>query len=138
MSVAAPKTQAKEPIDLDVLIVCRKQHSDHRPRREVDDAAQEAIRQTADKVSRFNAHGRRLSRNDVQVVMLSQALVELSAGRKTEDLENGLEALLPRFREHVEQIFQRQEITDLTPQTFAQLYEQPVQLGLLDQLEPRT
>ena len=137
MSVAAPKAQAKEPIDLDVLIVCRKQHSDRRLRRELDEAAQEAIRQTADKVSRFNAHGRRLSRNDVQVVMLSQALVELSAGRKTEDLESGLEASLPRFRDHVEQIFLTQEITALTPETFAQLYDEPVQLGLLDQLEPR-
>ena len=69
--------------------------------------------------------------------MLSQALVELSAGRKTEDLEGGLEALLPEFRAHVEQISQGQEIGVLKPETFPQLYDQPVQLGLLDQLEPR-
>lgn len=137
MSVAAPKAQAKEPIDLDVLMVCRKQYSDHRPRRELDEAARETICQAGDKISRFNAHGRRLSRNDVQVVVLSQALVELSAGRTTEDLESGFETLLPRFRDHVEQIFQTQKIATLTPEIFAQLYEEPVQLGLFDHLEAR-
>lgn len=138
MSVAAPKAQAKEPIDLDVLVVCKKAYSDRRPRRELDDAGDRAIRDGQQKVSRFNAHGRRLSRNDVQVVLLSQALVELSAGRKTDDLESGLEVLLPRLRDHVEEIFAAQEIAPLTPHTFAQLYDEPIQLGLLDSIDPRS
>jgi putative DNA methylase len=134
MSVAAPKAQAKEPIDLDVLVVCRKQASDRRPRREVDQAAQEAVCKATSKVARFNDHGRRLSRNDVQVVVLSQALVELSAGRNTEDLEGGLEAVYPRLRDHVDEISGAQQIGEKKPDALIPAHDQPVQMGLLDQL----
>ncbi len=134
MSVAAPKSQAKEPIDLDVLLVCRKQSNDRRERQEWEKAASLAAAEAKDKVSRFNGSGRRLSRNDVQVVLLSQALVELAAGRATDDLETCLELALPRLRLQAEEIFlgQRVEPTSPPPVTAR---PKAVQLGLLDQLE---
>ena len=83
MSGATPKSQAKNPIDLDVFLICRKQCVDDRPMKSVDDAFIQAVQVASSKVRRFNALGRRLSRNDVKVVLYSQLLVELSPGRKS-------------------------------------------------------
>jgi putative DNA methylase len=81
MSVAMPKLAARSPIDLDVLMVCRKAATDRRPRTDEAAALDAGADAAATKVRRFNATGRRLSLNDVRIVVYSQALVELSAGR---------------------------------------------------------
>lgn len=77
MSVAAPKSQAKEPIDLDVLIVCRRwipaAVSDAEP-----NPWPEAEAVAAEQVARLRAGGRNLSRNDVRVVVMAQAARFLS------------------------------------------------------------
>jgi len=73
MSVAAPKSQAKEPIDIDTIVVCRKQSSFRRSG-ERSAACALARRQ----VQRLNATGRRLSRNDVRVIVSSCFLKYLS------------------------------------------------------------
>jgi putative DNA methylase len=78
MSVAAPKSQAKDPIDLDVILVCRKRDALAKGTtpfpKLVDDAAQEAAAQ----VFRLNHAGRSLSRNDVRVVLMAQIIKRLS------------------------------------------------------------
>lgn len=77
MSVAMPKQQAKEPIDLDIIIVCRKR------------AQLETLRWNGDlwgtvappaqeQVNRLRAAGRKLSRNDVRVIVTAQLLRQLS------------------------------------------------------------
>jgi putative DNA methylase len=86
MSVAAPKTQAKEPIDLDVLFVCRKKNEDKRAWISIQQALLRSEKLTASKMLRFNSIGRKLSRNDILVVFLSQLLVELSGGRDGDDI----------------------------------------------------
>ncbi|MBI3015784.1 MAG: helix-turn-helix domain-containing protein [Candidatus Tectomicrobia bacterium] len=113
MSVAAPKSQAKEPIDLDVLLVCRKRNSDHRIRSEQNVALQRAVASTSQKVSRFNGVGRQLSRNDVRVVLLSQLLVEMSVGRTADEVSAALEVVLPRTRGIIEKTWREQEICAL-------------------------
>lgn len=90
MSVAAPKSQAKEPIDIDVLFICRKINEDKRPSISIKQALTKSEKLTALKISRFNSVGRRLSRNDVRVVFFSQLLVELSAGRDEDDITQAL------------------------------------------------
>jgi putative DNA methylase len=85
MSVAMPKLAAKSPIDLDVLMVCRKTAGDRRGVSAPDAALATAQQAAGEKVLRFNRTGRRLSLNDVRIVVFSQALVELCAGRGTED-----------------------------------------------------
>jgi putative DNA methylase len=102
MSVAAPKTQAKEPIDIDVLLVCRKATADARRRTSDTDALACAAMKAEEKVRRFNQAGRSLSRNDVRVILLSQLLVEVSAGRAAGDMLAGLEAILPQTRDQIE------------------------------------
>jgi putative DNA methylase len=86
MSVAMPKLAAKSPIDLDVLMVCRRAADDRRPQRSLETAIEAAEAASREKIARFNRRGRRLSLNDVRVILFSQTLVELCAGRATEDV----------------------------------------------------
>ena len=77
MSVAMPKQQAKEPIDLDVILVCRKQSQLERHEWNVESwpiVTMVAMKQ----VQRLRSSGRRLSRNDVRVIVMAQLLRRLS------------------------------------------------------------
>jgi putative DNA methylase len=90
MSVAMPKNQAKEPIDLDVVIVCRKRDNNLLlPWVDVADL-QRVVTQSRSQVERFVRAGRRLSRNDVRVIVMAQLLKRLSA---LPALEEGLQVL---------------------------------------------
>ncbi len=84
MSGAIPKSQAKNPIDLDVFLICKKRCVDARAMKSVDDAFAQAMQVASSRIERFNALGRRLSQNDVKVILYSQLLVELSPGRKSD------------------------------------------------------
>lgn len=77
MSVAMPKHQAKEPIDLDIVIACRKAtcRYQHAPER----SWSAAVRTATSQIDRLRAAGRKLSRNDVRVVITAQALRHLSS-----------------------------------------------------------
>lgn len=108
MSVAAPKSQASEPIDLDVLLVCKKRLNDHRIRLAECDALMQSEHKTQNKVLRFNRTGRILSKNDVLVVLLSQILVELSPGRIEMECLEDFKGLLPNARMLIEQIYNQQ------------------------------
>lgn len=110
MSVAAPKSQAKEPIDLDVLLVCRKQNSDKRQRRTFAAALDAALVGARQKVARFNRVRRLLSRNDVRIILLSQLLVEICPERSCSEVEAELANLLPQTRSLVEQIWGEQSL----------------------------
>ena len=112
MSVAAPKSQAKEPIDLDVLLVCVKRSRDERPAITGQAAMAAARSATYERVSRFNKTGRRLSRNDVRVILLSQLLVGLSAGRNGNAISEELSRLLPGSKAAIEAIWGQQEVSD--------------------------
>ena len=68
MSVAMPKNQAKEPIDLDIIIVCRK--SDFTILPSIGDWREAATTQ----VQRFRSASRKLSRNDVLVIVMAQLI----------------------------------------------------------------
>src|SRR5437660_529267 len=83
MSVGAPKSQAKEPIQLDVVLVCRKQAADTRKRTDAEIAFQRAIEHATAKAKRLSDCGLTLSINDRRVVLISQFLVETCADRST-------------------------------------------------------
>jgi len=76
MSGAAPKNQAKEPIDLDIIIVCRKSAALQGNRFSLEQAIEHAEHQTRRMVS----SGRKLSRNDVRVILMGQLLRAVSQG----------------------------------------------------------
>lgn len=91
MSVAMPKRQAKEPIDLDVVLVCRK-------RTRLPYQVQEGVRSTVRseamaKAERLAKRGRRLSRNDVRVIVMAVLLLELSRLRNASEALAALDAI---------------------------------------------
>ena len=89
LSLATPKSQAKEPIDVDVVFVCRRRE-DHPLPGDVDvsqdsdellaDAAAGARRQ----VQRFAQAGRSMGCGDVRVAMTAQVVKRLSWRTRTE------------------------------------------------------
>lgn len=90
MSGAAPKSQAKEPIQLDVVLVCRKQTADLRRRSDTRIAFQRAVEHAGSKASRLKDCGLTLSVNDRRVILISQFLVETCAGRSAEQVSDAL------------------------------------------------
>jgi len=73
MSVATPKSQAKEPINFDIVIVCRKK-SGLLESTTVDEALQSA----KDKIVRLQKAGFRLSKNDLKIIVYSQIMLPSS------------------------------------------------------------
>jgi adenine-specific DNA methylase len=80
MSVAAPKTQAKEPINYDIIIVCRKRRGDRAllPLH-FNSILKQATADALDHATRLRACNRPLSRNDVRVILMSHVLLYLSS-----------------------------------------------------------
>jgi adenine-specific DNA methylase len=103
MSVAMPKLQAKEPIDLDIILVCRKRTGSPGAdwtRGVLREASAVAERQ----IRRLRIAGRRLSRNDVRVVVMSQLLRGISGSHSADEasalldaLDREIEALIDRL-----------------------------------------
>ncbi len=77
LSVAMPKSQTKEPIQLDVILVCRKSEEDLRPRLLALDACSKAVDSADNKLRRLMSSGLTLSRNDCRMVVFSQYLCAL-------------------------------------------------------------
>lgn len=77
MSVAMPKFQAKEPINLDIILVCRKR-SQLIPHPWNGDLWGTIRPKAAAQVRRLRDRGRRLSRNDVRVIVMAQLIRQLS------------------------------------------------------------
>jgi putative DNA methylase len=77
MSVATPKAQASEPIQLDVLLVCRKRDADCRPVQTPPDAWIYAEGVAHERCARLTAAGFTLSRHDRRVVRGAHFLVGL-------------------------------------------------------------
>lgn len=91
MSVAMPKHQAREPIDLDIIIVCRKRSQLGTYRRN-DDVWGTIRSVAAHQVQRMRSSGRHLSRNDVRVIVMAQFLRQLSNFQAMEAALSSLDA----------------------------------------------
>lgn len=76
MSVAAPKAQAKEPIQLDVVLVCKKREQDLRAPFEPKDL-DGVVERAYLKLARLRSIGLDLSRGDRQVAVISQLIAAL-------------------------------------------------------------
>lgn len=89
MSVAMPKLQAKEPIDLDIILVCRKR-SRMKTYRWNGDLWGTVAPPARAQAERLRASGRRLSRNDVRIIVMAQLLRQIS---RSPTLESALRLL---------------------------------------------
>lgn len=76
MSVATPKAQAKEPIQLDIIVVCRKGHFINGG---PPPPAEEGVRAARAKLQRLSNTGLTLSRNDIKIVLYGQLLTTLES-----------------------------------------------------------
>lgn len=83
MSVAAPKVQAKEPIQVDIVLVCRKLQSVREPLRSTESAVEIA----KEKVQRMREAGFKLSRNDRKVILFGQLLATLKEEKAIDEVE---------------------------------------------------
>lgn len=124
MSVAAPKKQAKEPIQLDIAVVCRKEATDRSwPSRR---AALAAARQ---KLSRLEEAGLILSVNDRRTVFFGQLLTTIGAADELADfaaaVENELQGSIPKSLES--------SSSAETGVRRRRLPQEPVQQSLLDE-----
>jgi putative DNA methylase len=75
MSVATPKSQAKDPIQLDIVVVCRKDTGKVKPL-----TTRQAGRSARSKMDRLEKAGFELSRNDKKIVLHGQMLATLKPG----------------------------------------------------------
>lgn len=110
MSVAVPKQQAKEPIDLDIIIVCRKSSTDSRPKLSTTEAFNVAINEAEKQIQCFWEAGRKLSRNDIRIIILSNLLVGLSPGRTSNKLQADFDKSAFGLSERIGVYFERQKI----------------------------
>ena len=90
MSVAAPKSQAKEPIQLDVVLVCRKAVQDTRRIRAATVVLGESASRSLDKLRRLASIGLNLSRSDRRLVFVGQFLAGLGHVACPEDAVHAL------------------------------------------------
>jgi putative DNA methylase len=104
MSVAMPKHQAKEPIDLDIIIVCRKR-SQLMPQHWDGDLWRMVTLVAAQQVRRFRDAGRRLSRNDVRVIVMAQLLRRLSISHTIEAAVRSLHASNGEIEALIEELY---------------------------------
>ena len=90
MMVAAPKAQAKEPIQLDIVLVCKKQGVDsqinHRVQATIEETSGRALR----KLRRLASIGLVLSQNDRRIVFMGQFLAGLDSMVDPETAVNAL------------------------------------------------
>lgn len=84
MSVATPKRQARAPIDLDIILVCRKRQDARVTALGHEEAWQRGVHVAAGQIRRLRGVGRSLSRNDVLIVLSAQILRFLSTSADPE------------------------------------------------------
>jgi len=84
LSVATPKSQAKEPIQLDIIFVCRERTQDCRASIAPSTTLTEAARCAREKLLRLRSLGLCLSLNDCRVTVISQFLKLLGAASSPE------------------------------------------------------
>lgn len=111
MSVAAPKQQAKQPIDIDIILICRKRPEAFKVKRWTDAKIKSAIASAQNQVKRFNAVRRQMSRNDVQAILMSQVICQLSTACVSERVDSTLQEISSRIEQTVEGIYSTQALT---------------------------
>lgn len=90
LSVAMPKSQAKEPIQFDALLVCRKADSDTRPRIEPAEALANASARSTRKAARLRQAGFTFSAGDRRLILVAQFLAEVSPHLTARELKEVL------------------------------------------------
>ena len=113
LSVATPKAQAKEPIQLDAIIVCRKASQDPRNACSPSAAIAAAERRAQEKIDRLRAAGLTISHNDCRVVLMGQLLAELCPQSRDQDARDLLMPLSEEIERILEAVTEHEKNRDL-------------------------
>jgi hypothetical protein len=103
MSVAVPKHSAKEPIDLDIILVCRKR-ARLKSQQWNGDLWSIVNLVAAKQVRRLYASGRQLSRNDVRIIVMAQLIRPLSISPNIETALSLLQESGGKIEETIEKL----------------------------------
>jgi len=115
MSVAMPKFQAKEPIDLDIITVCRKRGTSLTDASDPKTLIRSAVNEATEQIARFNGLGRSLSRNDVYVILMAQIIKRLSWQPLLEESLNLLDSSRTPIERAIKDLHQSQQIAERLP-----------------------
>ena len=107
MSVAMPKSQTKEPIDIDMILVCRKERFDQRDFQDDRAACERAEQKARHKAEKYLQKPRRFSMNDMKILLISQLLVELCPGRSAREVSNHLRVTIGSIDDTVQDLLDR-------------------------------
>lgn len=100
MSVATPKHQAQAPIDLDILLVCRKRGA---ATPDSDNSLwPKALQRSGNQIHRLRIAKRALSRNDVRVILMAQLIRELSAKKSTQSAVAELQSITGKIERQID------------------------------------
>lgn len=83
MSVAVPKWQAKDPIQLDIIIVCRRKTSSEHYKKAT---MEEALESARIKIERMGKAGFKLSKNDNKIIIFGQLLTAVRSASEIEKM----------------------------------------------------
>lgn len=106
MSVATPKSQAKEPIQLDIVLVCRPTEVDARSPREPAECVGVAASRGIEKLSRLRAIGLDLSLNDCRIMVISQFVSSIGPLSSSQAAVGALRSQQPRLEEVAQRAFE--------------------------------
>lgn len=115
MSVAMPKQQAKEPIDLDIILVCRKAGT--LPQTPAGHSWSAVALAARAQVQRLRQVGRALSRNDVRVIVTAQALRHFSALGEARRAREALEERLADIEGLIHQLHAAPSVNEMALNT---------------------
>jgi putative DNA methylase len=99
MSVAAPKQQAKEPIDLDIIIVCREWIA-----APTCEDFGSAVERAKAQISRLRSVNRKMSRNDIRVILMGQILRVMSCHSPSSVALKELQMLEKQLDQHIDEL----------------------------------
>lgn len=77
LALATPKSQAKAPVLIDAILVCRKRKCDDRTRVDPPEAVETALAVATTQLQRLTAAGHKATEGDKFVLMLAQFFVAL-------------------------------------------------------------
>ena len=109
MSVAMPKLQAKEPIDLDIILVCRKRSCLTQDQSNRDHWTT-VLPIVSRQVARLRKRRRTLSRNDIRIIVMAHLIRQLSRSDTIRAAESQLQGSEPEVEAAIERLHGSGEI----------------------------
>lgn len=119
LSLATPKAQAAEPIQLDIVFVCKKQTVDARAQQEPATAFRQAYDRARTKLGRLTTCGLKLSDNDRKIALLGQFLAQLGPIASSAVVQTYLTAIEDQIDQAVRSLEPQLELQDRAATTAA-------------------